>query len=172
MSCSHSLVSPDSISFWVFCTCSSSGARSHTARKILLHRLNWRCLMVIAWYTILCFMLTMYVVLDGFDIGAGMLHYVVGKTEAERRIVIAAIGPLWSWHEVWLVGFGGTLVMAFPTFMATTFSGFYLAFFLLLWSIVLRGVSIEVSGHIEDPLWRTAWHFCFVVSNVLLAMLI
>src|SRR5262245_188613 len=122
--------------------------------------------MIATWYAILSLMLTMYVVLEGFDIGAGMLQYIVGKTEAERRIVIAAIGPLWSWHEVWLVGFGGTLLLAFPTVMAVSFSGFYLAFFLLLWSLVLRGISIEISGHIEDSLWRTAWHFCFVVSNV------
>ena len=117
-------------------------------------------------------MLTMFVLLEGFDIGAGMLQYVVGKTEAERRTVIAAIGPLWSWHEVWLVGFGGTFLLAFPAMMAAAFSGFYLALFLLLWSLVLRGVSIEVSGHIGDPLWRAGWHFCFVLSNVLVAVLI
>jgi cytochrome d ubiquinol oxidase subunit II len=128
--------------------------------------------MIPIWYAILSFMLTMFVILEGFDIGAGMLQYVVGKTESERRLVIAAIGPLWTWHEVWLVGFGGTLLLAFPAILAAAFSGFYLALFLLLWAIVLRGVSLEVSGHIEDPLWRTAWHFCFVASNVLLAILI
>ena len=117
-------------------------------------------------------MLTMFVVLEGFDIGAGMLQFVVGKTEAERRTVIAAIGPLWSWHEVWLVGFGGTFLLAFPAMMTAAFSGFYLALFLLVWSLVLRGVSIEVSGHIEDGMWRVAWHFCFVVSNVLIAVLV
>ena len=117
-------------------------------------------------------MLMMFLVLEGFDIGAGMLQYVVGKTESERRTVIAAIGPLWSWHEVWLVGFGGTLLLAFPAILAASFAGFYLALMLLLWAIILRGVSIEVSGHIEDPLWRTAWHACFVASNVLLAILI
>ena len=127
--------------------------------------------MVAVWYSILSFMLTMFVVLEGFDIGAGMLQYVVGKTEAERRTVIAAIGPLWSWHEVWLVGFGGTFLLAFPALMAAAFSGFYLALFLLLWSLVLRGVSIEVSGQIEDPLWRAGWHSCFVLSNALLAVL-
>lgn len=117
-------------------------------------------------------MLTMFVVLEGFDIGAGMLQYVVGKTEAERRTVIAAIGPLWSWHEVWLVGFGGTFLLAFPAMMTAAFSGFYLAVFLLVWSLLLRGISIEVSGHIDGPLWSAGWHFCFVVSNVLLAVLI
>jgi cytochrome d ubiquinol oxidase subunit II len=128
--------------------------------------------MVETWYAILSFMLLMFVVLEGFDIGAGMLQYVVGKTEAERRMVIAAIGPLWSWHEVWLVGFGGTLLLAFPPILAASFSGFYLAFILLLWALILRGVSIEFSGHIADPMWRTGWHHCFVASNVLLAILI
>lgn len=128
--------------------------------------------MIEIWYAILSFMLVMFVVLEGFDIGAGLLQYAVGKTEAERRLVIAAIGPLWSWHEVWLVGFGGVLFVSFPNILAVSFSGFYLALFLLLWAIVLRGVSIEVSGLIEGPLWRTAWHVAFVGSNILLAILI
>ena len=128
--------------------------------------------MIETWYGILSFMLVMFVVLEGFDIGAGLLQPLVGKTEPERRLVIAAIGPLWSWHEVWLVGFGGTLLVAFPAILAASFAGFYLAFFLLLWSLILRGVSIEVSGHITEPLWRTAWHFVFVASNLLLAILI
>ena len=128
--------------------------------------------MIETWYAILTFMLVMFVALEGFDIGAGMLQYVVGKTEVERRAVIAAIGPMWSWHEVWLVGFGGTLLLAFPKILAASFAGFYLALFLLLWCLVLRGVSIEFSGHITDPLWRTGWHFIFVGSNFLLAILI
>jgi len=128
--------------------------------------------MIETWYVILTLMLILFVVLEGFDIGAGMLQYLVGKTEAERRMVIAAIGPLWSWHEVWLIGFGGTLLVAFPAIFAASFSGFYLAFFLLLWAILLRGVSIEVSGHLADPLWRTAWHTLFVGANGLLAILI
>ncbi|MGH7739006.1 MAG: cytochrome d ubiquinol oxidase subunit II [bacterium] len=128
--------------------------------------------MIEIWYAILSFMLAMFVVLEGLDIGAGMLQYLVGKTDKERRMVIAAIGPLWSWHEVWLVGFGGTLMVAFPKILAVSFSGFYLALFLLLWVLVLRGVSIEVSGHLSDPLWRTAWHFVFTFANILLAILI
>jgi cytochrome d ubiquinol oxidase subunit II len=128
--------------------------------------------MIEIWYAIVTFMLIMFVVLEGFDFGAGMLQYVVGKTEAERRLVIAAIGPLWTWHEVWLVGFGGTLLLSFPNVIASAFAGFYLALFLLLWALVLRGVSLEVSGHIADPLWRTGWHVIFVAANVLLAILI
>src|SRR5580765_3988040 len=104
--------------------------------------------MIEIWYAILSFTLLMFVVLEGFDIGAGMLQYVVGKDDAERRMVIAAIGPLWTWNEVWLVAFGGTLLLAFPTILAAAFSGFYMALFLLLWTILLRGISIELSGHI------------------------
>ena len=123
-------------------------AKSRTARKAFPPMEKWRCPMIEIWYAILTFMLVMFLVLEGFDIGAGMLQHIVGKTEAERRLVIAAIGPLWSWHEVWLVGFGGTLMVAFPNILASSFAGFYLAFFLLLWSLILRGISIEVGGHI------------------------
>lgn len=128
--------------------------------------------MIQTWYGIVSLTLLMFVVLEGFDIGAGMLQYVVGKDESERRMVISAIGPLWSWHEVWLVAFGGTLLLAFPTIMAASFSGFYMALFLVLWCFVVRGVSLEISGHITDPMWRTAWHFGFICSSVLLAVLI
>ena len=116
-------------------------------------------------------MLTMFVVLDGWDIGAGALHFLVAKNDPERRQVIAAIGPLWSWHEVWLVAAGGTFVLAFPELMAVSFSGFYLALWMVLWSFVLRGISLEVGGHINDSLWRSGWNFVFVASNVLLAIL-
>jgi cytochrome d ubiquinol oxidase subunit II len=128
--------------------------------------------MIEIWYAIVVFMLVMFVVLDGLDIGVGMLQYLVGKTDAERRLVIAAIGPLWSWHEVWLVGFGGTLFIAFPNILAISFSGFYLAIFLLLWALIGRGISIEVSGRLQDSLWRAGWDFVFVASNILLAILI
>jgi cytochrome d ubiquinol oxidase subunit II len=116
-------------------------------------------------------MLTTYIVLDGRNFGAGILHWIVAKSPAERRQVIAAIGPLWSWHEVWLVGTGGVMVMAFPRLMANAFSGYYLALFLILWCVLLRGVSIEVGGHINDRLWQTFWDAVFVLSNILLAVL-
>lgn len=128
--------------------------------------------MTAIWYAIVSFMLMNFIVLEGFDIGAGMLQYIVGKTQDERRLVITAIGPLWSWHEVWLVGFGGTLLLSFPAVMAASFSGYYLALMLVLWCLILRGTALEVSGRIADPMWRSAWHFCFVVSNVLLAILV
>jgi len=127
--------------------------------------------MIAVWYAVVSFMLIIYVVLDGRNFGAGMLQWVVAKTPNERRQVIAAIGPLWSWHEVWLVGFGGTLLAAFPRLMATAFAGYYLALFLILWALILRGVSIEVGGHINDRLWQGYWDFNFVLSNLLLAIL-
>lgn len=127
--------------------------------------------MVAMWYVIVSLMLATYVSLDGRNFGAGMLHWIVARTAEERRQVIAAIGPLWSWHEVWLVGFGGTLFAVFPRLMASAFAGYYLALFLILWSLIFRGISIEVSGHINDRLWQGFWDFVFAVSNFLLAIL-
>jgi cytochrome d ubiquinol oxidase subunit II len=127
--------------------------------------------MIATWYAVVSFMLIAYVILDGRNFGAGMLHWFVARTPEERRQVIAAMGPLWSWHEVWLVGFGGALVAVFPRLMASAFSGYYLALILILWCLILRGVSIEVGGHINDRLWQGFWDFVFVVSNFLLAIL-
>jgi cytochrome bd ubiquinol oxidase subunit II len=127
--------------------------------------------MIAIWYAVVSFMLIIYIVLDGRNFGAGMLHWFVAKTPEERRQVIAAIGPLWTWHEVWLLGFGGTLIAIFPRLMASAFAGYYLALFLILWCLILRGVSIEVGGHINDRLWQTYWDFNFVLSNFLLAIL-
>jgi cytochrome bd ubiquinol oxidase subunit II len=127
--------------------------------------------MIATWYAVVSFMLIIYIVLDGRNFGAGMLHWFVARTPEERRQVIAAVGPLWSWHEVWLVAFGGTLVAIFPRLMASAFAGYYLALFLILWCLILRGVSIEVGGHINDRLWQTYWDFIFVCSNFFLAIL-
>jgi cytochrome d ubiquinol oxidase subunit II len=127
--------------------------------------------MVELWFGLLCFLLTVFVVLDGWNIGAGALHLIAGKSGAERRQIIAAIGPSWSWHEVWLVAFGGTFLLAFPRVMATSFAGFYLALWLVLWSFILRGIAIEVGGHINDTLWQTWWDFVFAVASVVLAVL-
>jgi cytochrome d ubiquinol oxidase subunit II len=127
--------------------------------------------MTTVWYIIISFMLVTYVVLDGRNFGAGILHWLVAKTPEERRQVIAAIGPLWSWHEVWLVGFGGTLFAVFPHLLASSFAGYYLALFLILWSLILRGVALEVGGHLGDRMWQQFWDFVFVVSSFLLALL-
>ena len=123
------------------------------------------------WYCVVSFMLIAYITLDGRNFGAGMLQWLVARTPEERRQVVAAIGPLWTWHEVWLVGFGGTLVAGFLKLMASAFSGYYLAMFLILWCLILRGVSIEVGGHINDRLWQGFWDFVFAFANSLLAIL-
>src|SRR5262245_32374335 len=93
--------------------------------------------MIAAWYGIASFMLIVYVALDGRNFGAGMLHWLVARTPEERRQVIAAIGPLWSWHEVWLVGFGGTVLAVFPKLLASAFAGYYRPF---------RGTCWRLSG--------------------------
>ena len=127
--------------------------------------------MIAIWYAVVSFMLIVYIVLDGRNFGAGMLQWFVAKTPEERRQVVAAIGPLWTWHEVWLLGFGGTLIAIFPRLMASAFAGYYLALFLILWCLILRGISLEVGGHIDDRLWQGYWDFNFVLSNFLLAIL-
>ena len=127
--------------------------------------------MIAMWYSVLSLMLIVYVVLDGRNFGAGMLHWFVARTPGERRQVIAAVGPLWSWHEVWLVAFGGTLLAIFPRLMASAFAGYYLALMLILWCLILRGISIEVGGHINDRLWQAFWDLVFVIGNTLLAIL-
>lgn len=127
--------------------------------------------MIATWYAIVSFMLIAYVVFDGRNFGAGILLWVVAKTPAERRQVIAALGPFWSWHEVWLIGFGGTVLAVFPKLLASAFAGYYLALFLILWGLILRGVSLEVGGHVNDRQWQSFWDFVFVFANSLLAIL-
>jgi cytochrome d ubiquinol oxidase subunit II len=95
----------------------------------------------------------------------------LAKTDGERRAVIAAIGPFWHGNEVWLIASGGTLFFAFPTLLATAFPAFYLALFLVLWTLVLRGIALEVRSHVEEPLWRAFWDVVFSLSSGLLALL-
>jgi cytochrome d ubiquinol oxidase subunit II len=127
--------------------------------------------MITTWYAVVSFTLIIYVILDGRNFGAGMLHWLVAKTPGERRQVIAVIVPLSSWDEVWLLSFGGTLLAIFPRLMAVSFAGYYLALFLILWCLILRGISLEVGGHIKDRLWQQFWDFVFVFSSVLLGVL-
>jgi cytochrome d ubiquinol oxidase subunit II len=122
------------------------------------------------WFVLLAFMLSVYVVLDGFDFGVGILHVLVAKTDQERRTVLATIGPLWNGNEVWLVAFGGVLVFSFPRVYAVAFSGFYLALMLVLWLLILRGISIEFRSHHPNPLWRSFWDTCFAFGSFSLAI--
>ncbi len=126
--------------------------------------------MIAVWYGVLAFMISTYIVLDGRNFGAGILHWVVAREPAERRQVIAAIGPLWAWHEVWLVAFGGVLFVAFPRLLASAFAGYYLAIFLILWCGILRGVALEVGGHLADRLWQSFWDAVLCLGSVVLAL--
>jgi cytochrome d ubiquinol oxidase subunit II len=120
------------------------------------------------WYWISVLMLTAYVLLDGFDFGVGALHLFVARSDAERRQVLAAIGPFWDGNEVWLLAAGGALFVAFPRVLSSGVSGFYFAIFLVLWSLILRGISIEFRSHVRDRVWRASWDFFFFVPSVLL----
>ena len=128
--------------------------------------------MVEIWFAIFCAMLAVYAVMDGWNIGCGIVQFLAARTPAERRQVIAAIGPLWTWHEVWLVAAGGVLFVAFPSVLAVALPGFYLAVFVLLWCMVGRGLSLEFGGHLDDSMWRTFWDVAFAVVNLLIAVLL
>jgi cytochrome bd ubiquinol oxidase subunit II len=123
------------------------------------------------WFAVASVMLTAYIVLDGFDFGAGALHLFVARTDRERRQVLAAIGPFWDGNEVWLLATGGALFVAFPRVLASGLSGFYFAIFLVLWVLILRGVSIEFRSHVDHPLWRAAWDAVFTGASTLLPVL-
>lgn len=127
--------------------------------------------MVELWFAIVSVTLAAYVVFDGFDFGAGALHLLVARTDPERRQVLAAIGPYWDGNEVWLLASGGVLFLAFPPVLASGLSGFYFAIFLVLWSLILRGISIEFRSHLDQPLWRAAWDVVFCASSTLLPVL-
>jgi len=115
-------------------------------------------------------MLAGYVILDGFDIGAGIIHLFVAKNDAERRAVLASIGPVWDGNEVWLLAAGGTLYFAFPGLYASSFSGFYLALMIVLWLLILRGIAIEFRSHLSSELWHTFWDVIFAGASLLLAI--
>ncbi len=122
------------------------------------------------WYWIVAVMLAVYVVLDGFDLGVGILLPFVARTEAERQQSIQSIGPVWDGNEVWLLAGGGTLFFAFPQVYASSFSGFYLPLIMVLWLLVLRGVSVELRMHFEDALWRNFFDGLLMFASALLAI--
>ncbi len=125
--------------------------------------------MEVVWYAIVAVMLTAWAVLDGFDFGAGTLHFVVGRTEEERRAVLAAIGPVWDGNEVWLVAAGGVFVFAFPRAYASALSGMYLPIVVVLWLLALRGIAIEFRASLPAPLWRSGWDGIFALSSTTMA---
>ncbi len=116
------------------------------------------------WFILLGVLLTGYAILDGFDFGVGILH-LFAKEDEERRIFMNSIGPLWDGNEVWLVTFGGAMFAAFPNAYATAFSGFYLAFMMLLCALIFRAVSIEFRSKKDWPAWRQIWDIGFATSS-------
>jgi len=122
------------------------------------------------WFCLVALMIATYVVLDGYDLGAGIIHLFVARTDAERRLVLKSIGPFWDGNEVWLIAGGGTLYFAFPALYAASFSGFYLPLMMVLWLLMLRGIAIEFRSHVQSPVWRPMWDVVFGGASGLLAI--
>jgi cytochrome d ubiquinol oxidase subunit II len=122
------------------------------------------------WFVLVAIMITAYVVLDGFDLGAGVIYLTAARTGAERRAILRSIGPFWDGNEVWLLAAGGTLYFAFPMLYASSFSGFYLPLMIVLWLLMLRGIGIELRAHIDNPVWRGFFDFVFFASSALLTI--
>ena len=125
----------------------------------------------VIWFVIEGVLLAGYAILDGFDLGVGILHPFVATTDVERRLSMNSIGPMWDGNEVWLVTFGGALFAAFPNAYATVFSGFYTAFMLLLFALIFRAVSLEFRSKINSPAWRRFWDWGFFGGSFLATLL-
>ena len=124
------------------------------------------------WFIVISLLWTGFFILEGFDLGVGMLHGVLGKDEAGRRAAINTIGPLWDGNEVWLIVAGAGMFAAFPGWYATMFSGFYVAMVLLLAALIARGVSFEFRGKRDSPGWHRTWDGLMTGGSVLVPLLI
>ena len=124
------------------------------------------------WFIIVGALFTGYVMLDGFDLGVGILHLFAARKDEERRVFLNAIGPVWDGNEVWLVTGGGALFAAFPNVYATVFSGFYLAFMALLCALIFRAVAIEFRSKHASPRWRCFWDRSFAIGSLFSSLLI
>ena len=122
------------------------------------------------WFMIVAVMLAAYVVLDGFDLGAGIIYLFAARTSDERRTILRSIGPVWDGNEVWLLATGGTLYFAFPQLYASGFSGFYLPLMIVLWLLMLRAIGIEFRTHVDSPVWQSFFDIVFSASSALLAI--
>jgi cytochrome d ubiquinol oxidase subunit II len=123
------------------------------------------------WYSLVAIMLAGYVVLDGFDLGAGALHLIAARNDGERRMLLRSIGPVWDGNEVWLLAAGGTLFYAFPLLYASSFSGFYLPLNIVLWLLVLRAIGIEFRMHLDNRVWQDFFDGIFSLASILLIIL-
>src|SRR6476619_538236 len=146
-------------------------ARKMQSRQVI--RSRWRRryrIMLFIWFWLVAVMITAYVVLDGFDLGAGVLHLIIARNDQERRMVIRTIGPVWDGNEVWLIAGGGTLYFDFPLLYASGFRGVYLPLMIVLWLLILRGLGVELRMHLESTVWRGLFDGCFAFSSLLLTI--
>lgn len=120
----------------------------------------------IFWFLTVGFFLAGYAILDGFDLGVGLMHMVLARDDQERRLMMNSIGPLWDGNEVWLVVFGGALFAAFPEAYATAFSAYYLPLMFLLFALIFRAVSLEFRSKSAHKLWRLAWDVGFSLASL------
>src|ERR1700684_4310412 len=118
------------------------------------------------WFWIVAAMIATYVVLDGFDLGAGAIYLFAAKTNDERRRVLRAIGPVWDGNEVWLLAAGGLPYFTFPLLYSSSFSGFYLPLMVVLWLLMLRGIGIEFRAHIDSRMWQDFFDVIFSGSSI------
>ena len=128
--------------------------------------------MNVAAFLLLAAMLTAYVMLDGYDLGVGAIHLLATRMDRERAASFTAINPFWNGNEVFLIATGAMLFAMFPRAYAAAFSGFYLPFIIVLWLLMVRGMSIELRGHFARDLWRSFWDVAFCVSSALLAFIL
>jgi cytochrome d ubiquinol oxidase subunit II len=124
-----------------------------------------------AGFVVIAFMLTAYVLLDGYDLGVGTISFLVGRTTRERAGVMEAIGPFWNGNEVWLIAAGGALFALFPKAYASSFSGFYLPLIIVLWLLMIRGIAMELRNHFKSDLWYSFWDVGFSGASGLLILL-
>jgi cytochrome d ubiquinol oxidase subunit II len=133
---------------------------------------TWGLDLHVVWFALVGVLFTGYVILDGFDLGVGVLHLFAVRQDEDRRVFLNAIGPVWDGNEVWLVTGGGALFAAFPDVYATVFSGFYLAFMALLCALIFRAVAIEFRSKHASPRWRCFWDRSFAAGSIFSALII
>ena len=126
--------------------------------------------MEIFWYIIIAIVLTVFFILDGYDFGTGIIHLFFAKNEKDKEVIAKSAGLFWDSNEVWLVAAGGMLFMAFPTFYASVFSGFYLPLIIVLWLIIFRAIGLEFRSQFKYQMWKDIWDTSFGVSSLLLAL--
>src|SRR5205823_2578161 len=122
------------------------------------------------WFWLVAVMIVAYVIFDGFDIGVGILHPSLARSEQDRQFMVRCDGPVWVGNEVWILAGGGSLYFAFPLLYASSFSGFFLALMIVLWLLIMRGLGIELRMHLEMGVWRAFFDGLFFLASLLLAI--